>query len=142
MQPVKAYLRKIREEQRELRTLERMLREARLQIFPPGIRYDLPKVQTSPKDSMASAAEICVLEKEIEIQVRALDARKAEAAAMIAVVDDSLCRQVLELYYLTLRKNGRLMRWCDVADEMGYSEDWVKHTHGKALNELKKSKKI
>ena len=29
-----------------------------------------------------------------------------------------------------------MMSWFDVAEKMGYSEDWVKHVHGYALKEL------
>lgn len=137
MSLIKMYLRNIRDEQQELRALRRMLHEKRLDLIPPGINYDRIRVQTTPSDRTTDRmVEAVELEKAIEEHIRALDDRKAEASRIIAMVDDPMCRVVLELYYLALRENGKPVRWGDVAEIMGYSEDWVKHMHGVALAKL------
>ncbi len=134
----KEYLRNIRNEQRELQRLDK--KQKNLNIYsalPSGIRYDKDRVQTSPKDPMDSILEdLSRIQDEISRHARKLNKNKQRAMRLIRKLDKSTYRQVLTLYYLTLKDDKKLMSWLDVAEEMGYSEDWIKHQHGYALKEF------
>lgn len=137
----KEYLRNIRDEQRELQRLSNKMESILLNnALPSGIRYDKIKVQTSPEDPMDIFVRVSGLQEEIDRHVKKLKRNKQRAMRLIHKMDrtpdSSKCRQVLTLYYLTLKDDKRLMSWLDVAEEMGYSEDWIKHLHGKALLEF------
>ena len=136
----KTYLRSIRSEQREIRTLSEMRENIYWSLFPPAVRYDKDKVQTTPDDMVSKRmSRVCELDREIEKRIAELDAHRAEAFRMIQKIDGDNERAVLLLYYFHTRKNGRAYTWGDVAKAMKYSEDGVKKIHGKALiqfNEL------
>ena len=134
---IKQYLRAIRSEQKELRILKEKRESVYYSLLPSAIRYDRDNVQQSPSDVMPDKIiRIVELTGEIDSHIKILERNKVQALRLIRQIDDSLCRQVIFLYYLTLKEDGKLMSWLDVAELMGYSEDWVKHTHGKALKEL------
>lgn len=134
---IKQYLRSIRNEQKELWILKEKKDAIYYSLLPSGIRYDRDNVQKSPSDVMPDKIiRITELTGEIDKRIRTLERNKVEAMRLIYSLDDTRCRQILILYYLTQKERGRLMNWLDVAEMIGYSEDWVKHMHGKALLEL------
>lgn len=133
----KRFLRKIREEQGEIRILEGKREEIRLSLLPPGIRYDRERVQASPMDALPErVARMCEIDEEIASHLRELNRRRARAMGMIRRIEKSTYRLVLETYYLALKEDGRAMRWEDVARVTGYSEQAVKWTHGRALEKF------
>ena len=137
----KEYLRNIRDEQRELQRLNKKMDSMLLNsALPSGIRYDKIKVQTSPKDPMEIFVRLSGLHEEIDRHIKKLKRNKQRAMRLIRKMDwspnSSKYRQVLTLYYLTLGDDKKPLSWLDVAEEMGYSEDWIKHLHGEALLEF------
>lgn len=136
----KSFLREIRAERREIRILADKIREKEFELLPGGIRYDLPKVQTSPvQDSMTGkVADISRYEKALRKHMRILEQRQAKAVDMIRRIPSSEQRQVMEAYYLS-KDNPT---WDDVADKLAYSRQHILRLHGDALQwlniELKK----
>ncbi len=136
----KSFLREIRAERREIRILAEKIREKEFELLPGGIRYDLPKVQTSPvQDSMTEkVADISRYEKALRKHVRHLEQRQAQAVDMIRRIPSSEQRQVMEAYYLS-KDNPT---WDQVADIMSYSKMQVTRYHGNALQWLNINVKI
>jgi hypothetical protein len=138
MATAKEYLRQIREEQVEARALMQKREETRLSLYPKAITYTGDKVQTSPGDILSERmAKLCEMDNALEAQLKKLDRRRAEAARIAYKIDDSKCRQLITLYYLSTKTTGELLRWKDVADIMGYHEKHVvQYLHPKALREF------
>ena len=136
----KSFLREIRTERREIRILADKIREKEFELLPGGIRYDLPKVQTSPaQDSMTEkVADISKYEKALRKHVRILEKRQAQAVDMIRRIPSSEQRQVMETYYLS-KDNPT---WDQVADMLAFSERQVLRYHGNALVWLNNNVKI
>lgn len=136
----KKYLKQIRSEQIEIRALLEQREVTRLSLYPKAITYDGSKVQASSRDILSERmAKICALDDAIVLHVKQLDERKAQAMQITAKIEDPVCRTLIELYYLSIRSDGRLMRWADVADMMGYDEKHViKRIHPRALREFSK----
>lgn len=133
----KQYLRSIRSEQREIRVLMELRESTYLSLLPPAIRYDKDRIQTSPMDAMPEKmSRVCELDTEIEQRLAELDAHRAEAFRLIQRLESEVGRSVLLLYYLRARKDGRAFTWSDVAKELQYSEDRIKHIHGKMLQQM------
>lgn len=129
----KSFLREIRAERREIRILSDKIREKEYDLLPGAIRYDIPKVQTSPKDDMADKiSDISRYEKALRKHVRALEQRQTRAVDMIRRIPSSEQRQVMESYYLS-QDNPT---WDDVAERVAYSRQQVLRQHGNALQWL------
>ena len=134
----KQYLRNIRYEQKELLTLQELKEEAYYNTLPSGIRYDKDNIQVSPSDVMLDKViKVCELTKTIDKHIKKINKHRSDAMRIISRISKPEYRQVLTLYYLKL-KDGQLMSWLDIAEEMGYSEDWIYHQHGYALQEFSK----
>ena len=134
---VKKYLRSIRDEQRELWILQEKRDELYFSLLPNGIRYDKDNIQVTSENAFPDKIiKMAELSNKIDRKIEELTKRKTEAVDMIGRLDNSNYRQVLMLYYIPTGKYYKMMSWLDVAEEMGYSEDWVKHVHGYALKEL------
>ena len=126
----KSFLREIRAERREIRILAEKIREKEYELLPGAIRYDIPRVQTSPKDDMADkVSDISRYEKALRKHIRMLEQRQTKAVDMIRRIPSSDQRQVMESYYLS-QDNPT---WDDVADRLIYSRRSVLDLHGKAL---------
>lgn len=133
---VKEYLRSIRDEQRELWILQDKRNEIYFNLLPSGIRYDKDHIQISSENAFPDKViKMAELSNKIDKKIEHLTRRKADALDMIGRLDNTNYRQVLILYYIPT-DDRKMMSWLDVAEEMGYSEDWVKHIHGYALKEL------
>ena len=144
MASAKEYLKQIREEQVEIRALINRREEIRLSLYPKAITYDGIKVQTSPTDILSErTAKICELDDAITEQIERLDKRKAQAMKTNAQLEDSRCRQLISLYYLSTRADGKPLKWSEVANVMGYSEKHViREIHPRALREFAKQMEV
>ena len=104
----------------EIRT-KRKLRERLLDtLLPSGLRYDLDKVQTSPRDQLAEAyANIEQEVNELDAQIVALYRERARALAVIRKALKKLKniheRRALTLYYIGHCSIN------EIADVMDYS---------------------
>lgn len=133
----KKYLKLIRSEQKELRILKEKKDTIYYSLLPSSIRYDKDNIQVTPENVLSEKViKMVDLTREIDEHIKYLEKHKADALRIIRKITDTNQRQVLILYYLTLDIRGNLMKWFDVAEIMGYSEDWIKHKHGDALKEF------
>lgn len=134
---VKKYLRSIRDEQRELWILQEKRDELYFSLLPSGIRYDKDNIQVTSENAFPDKViKMAELSNKIDKRIEELTIRKTDAMDMIGRLNNSNYRQVLMLYYIPDDRNKKMMSWLDVAEKLGYSEDWVWHMHGYALKEL------
>ena len=139
-QTAKAFLKKIRQEQREIRLLMEHRAALRFSLYGGAIRYDNDKVQISADDVFSKRlAKVCDMEDVIVEHVAELDKCKTKAMRIIMKMEDPAQRAVLETYYLSVKPNGRLYGWADVARQVGYTEKYVlRKIHPEALREYDK----
>lgn len=121
---VKQFLYSVRDEQKEIEELNNRICELRMSFLPGAIRYDKDRVQTSPTDSVTERmTELGDYEKTLSDKVRELTEKRNRAQKLIDSLDDSIERQVLGMYFLSI---GR-PRMTDVASWMHFS---VSSTYG------------
>ena len=133
------FLKNIRKERHELRSLKGSIEEYRLLLMPSGIRYDKDKVQAPASDRTAQAvAEMMEIEAQHDELASRIRTDIILAEKLVAQVQSPECRELLRLRYLS--GGYRLLTWSAVAGRMGYSEDYVKgKLHGKAVGEAREA---
>ena len=98
-----------------------------------AIRYDVDKVQTSPKDAVAEV--MCDLEallkKQTKLQI-AMTRALADVADLIDNVEDK--KQALVMHY----RYTACLQWRAIANKTGYSERHVYRMHDMAIDEIYK----
>lgn len=137
---VKGYLQSIRSERMEINYLQDKIDELRTSLLPSGIRYDKINVQTSPEsEPMLDVLErINECEKKIRQHLQTLLDDYQNAIDLIMQLEKSEHRQVLHLYYL----NENRLKWPDVAETMGYSEQRIYQLHNEAIDILERLNKV
>lgn len=115
----------------DIRAKRRIRAEKLSGMVPGAIRYDVPRVQTSPADRMSqAAAEVDALEREIaELRERLRGQRRAVVYAA-AKLESPEAAEVLVRRYI----DG--LRWKDVARAMHKSQSAVFRMHRQAAEEL------
>lgn len=138
MTDILKFLKQIRTKRRELGILENTMEELRFMLMPPGIRYDLDKVQTSPEDRLSqSVADLVAVERRQKRQIERLMSDIAKAEKLIEVMPTPEYRELIRLRYIS--GGLKLMTWEQVAEQMGYSSDHVRgKLHGKAIAEARR----
>ena len=123
----KKLLKKCRHEKREILILTQKRDMIRMSLLPSSINIKPIDVQTSPDpdpmgDKLAVVEE---LDREIKRQLAKMLEHDLEAHKLVGKLEDSIQRQVIELYYLSFRVdshgNKDLYIWEEVADELGYN---------------------
>lgn len=133
---IKNIFRQVRKTQLEVIHISKMIEREEACLLPRAIRYDGDKVQTSPDDILARwAAEIADMQEQLGKSIVVLKRNMAYAESLITRLEDSDEREVMRYYYLDTDK-GRLYKWTDVADKMGYNERQIYRIHGDALVHL------
>ena len=128
----KEYLKSYRKIGRELRSLSEEINQLRLSQIMPGIVSDgLPK-SSGGSDLSGYAARLDELEREFQAKVSALQRRRAEIEASIALMEDATERAVLRYYYLC----G--MAWEQVAEELHYTERHIYSIQNLAVKHFEK----
>ena len=124
----KQYLRQVRKAQLQIQRLTEEIEERRTAITSTAAPILGDRVQTSPSDHFAAAMA----------QLMDLDMRRAEEMLDYLILKDKISAQVRsiepELYQMVLYKryiNAMSLR--KIAEEEGYSYDWICHVHGDAL---------
>lgn len=124
----KQYLRQVRKAQLQIQRLTEEIEERRTAITSTAAPILGDRVQTSPSDHFAAAMA----------QLMDLDMRRAEEMLDYLILKDKISEQVRsiepELYQTVLYKryiNAMSLR--KIAEEEGYSYDWICHVHGDAL---------
>lgn len=139
-QTAKMFLKRIRQEQKEIRLLMEHRAAMRFSLYGGAIRYDSDKVQISADDAFSRRlAEICDMDDVIVAHVAELDKCIAKAMSIVRCIDDPSERMILETYYLSVKRTGELYKWHDVARIVGYSEKYVlRKLHPAALRDFEK----
>lgn len=132
---IKTALRQLRSEKKEIQELK-LLRESKVSMLTSGaMRYDKPKVKTSPEDMMLKlGSEIADLDREIEKHIRSLISKEKDCIAVINLIEKSDYRRLLYMRYI----EDRPMTWEAISAELGYSESDIKRKHGQALDEARR----
>lgn len=124
----KQYLRQVRKAQLQIQRLTEEIEERRTAITSTAAPILGDRVQTSPSDHFAAAMA----------QLMDLDMRRAEEMLDYLILKDRISEQIRsiepELYQTVLYKryiNAMSLR--KIAEEEGYSYDWICHVHGDAL---------
>lgn len=131
---IKTFLYQIKDERKEIQELTNRIIELESSLYPSGIRYDTDKVKTSPSDHMMeTVAKVSEVEEKIKARKERLLTRQAKAESIIATLEDTRERQVLDLYFLS--ENARITLG-EVADLIGYSQRETVRIYVSALDKL------
>lgn len=130
---VKQFLYSVRDEQKEIEELTDRIYEMRMSLLPSGIRYDTDKVQTSPEDKLSEfEAKIADYSMLLGQKKEALIQRRQQAQGMIDLLEDSRERQVLDIYFLSVKR----LSMEDVSAMIGYSRKQTFRIYKSALQNL------
>jgi DNA-directed RNA polymerase specialized sigma subunit len=130
---VKQFLYSVRDEQKEIEELTDRIYEMRMSLLPAGIRYDTDKVQTSPEDKLSECeAKIADYSMLLGQKKEALIQRRHRAQEMIDLLEDSRERQVLDIYFLSVKR----LSMEDVSALIGYSRKQTFRIYKSALQNL------
>ena len=130
---VKQFLYSVRDEQKEIEELTDRIYEMRMSLLPSGIRYDTDKVQTSPEDKLSECeAKIADYSTMLGQKKEALIQRRHRAQEMIDLLEDSRERQVLDIYFLSVKR----LSMEDVSALIGYSRKQTYRIYKSALQNL------
>lgn len=134
---VKKYFRTIRFEQLEIIRMLEMIERKETGLLPRAIVYNKDKVQTSPEDFLAkNEAEIVDLTKLMQEKAAELRKKKMEAEKIVESLECPGERDVMRMYYLSLKKDYRLHRWEEVAAKLGYTMRHTLRLHSDALEKI------
>lgn len=91
---------------------------------------------THERDGNSMERSLCAAvdyQTEADKAAQALSEPYLKASRLIYLVKDDKLREVLNRYYLYGQS------WEKIAEDLGYSERWVKKLHGKALQKISKN---
>ena len=132
---VKQYLYSVRDEQKEIEELNERIYEMRLSLLPGAMRYDVDRVQVSPTDTTTDRmAEIAEYMGELKRKQSALTDKRLKAQRLINHLTDSRERQVLDIYFLSVKRPGMK----DVAVMLNYSQRQAYRFYVSALEHLER----
>lgn len=133
---IKEFLYQIRHERREIAELSDRIDSMYGSLLPAGIRYDKEKIQASPSMDPMSEAMVTILEYCDDLAKRRAklytDIRYAEA--LIACLEDSRERQVIDLYFMGAKE----YRMEDVAVQISYSVQRCWQLYESALEHMER----
>ena len=133
---VKEFFRQIRKEQSEITHLSEMIERERASLLPQAIQYDKEHIQVSPENLFEnSMVKLTDMDTRLRESIKALKYRKAQAEEMLFLLDNSDEREVMRWYYMDT-KEGKLLKWDDVAKEMSYDTRHILRIHGSAIVNL------
>lgn len=101
-----------------------------------SVDYGNEKVQTSSGNATERKfARYSELSQELDKKMAELERIKAEIRTSIDAVDDHLLHALLYARYINMKT------WEQIAEDLGYSERWVRTgLHSRALQEMKSKK--
>ena len=115
----------------KIRRKRRQRAEKLAGMLPGAIRYDLPRVQSSPSDRMSqSAAEVDELDREIE-ELKALKRQQRQAIIdVVESLENKDAGRCIILHYV----DG--LKWADVARAVHRSESTVFRWQREAVQDI------
>ena len=130
----KKYLMRYKWGKKKIEEIGQEIVQLRLSALPRAITYDgMPKGPAPTSDMLSGyAAELDRLIADLEASGEKLYAELSEMIRAIEAVEDPRCSILLRYRYIQLKN------WMYIAEQMGYSEVYVKgELHGMALNLFK-----
>lgn len=137
---VKAFLRKLRTEYTELELL--LLKKNNI-ILIHALRFDKDKIQTNGVFSLEEQAiKNNGLLIAIDKRLKAFQDNQLKAYNMIEQLENDLQRTTLIMYYLSRKQSefnelSRPYSLEEVAQELNFTEGYIRHVHGDALKILR-----
>lgn len=129
------FLYNVRNEWKESAILKERVNALTASLLPAGIRYDKDKVQTTPSDQISKKmAALADYERDLEERQIAFMDHHRRAQCMIAELEDTRERQVLELYFLSVPPLTMSM----TAECVGYSRDYTYKLFARGLAKMTK----
>ena len=124
-------LKRPQEIQYEIRGKMAMREEYESMLYPSGIRYDLEKVQTSPRDRMPEiVAKLDLIDRFLaQLSKEYVDASD-EAEKLISMLTEPSARMIFTRYYL----GGEKIR--ELAADQNYSRNGVYAIIRRGINEI------
>ena len=136
---VKEYLQQIFKLERHINQRQSQLEELiEYSGYIKSIDYANDRVQSSKSsdaDFVSTIHKITDLQAEINAKIDALVDIKNTIIQQIQTLDNTIYADILYKRYVECKKLEQ------IAVEMNYSYDWVRHKHGKALKYFEKQKK-
>lgn len=131
----KEYLLRYRDAYREAQAIEQKMTQLRLKYaLPSAIQYsDMPKAHNTEHDLSDYMARMDELTDHLVSQYCKCIGIEGDILERIERVEKVEERQVLRYRYTHISETGRLMKWEEVAERMGYARETVTRTHGRAL---------
>lgn len=128
----------IRATQRAILIMAERSAYLRATLYGRAIRYDTDKVQSSPADTMSDRlADVCDHDARIRKRQRKLDKQKTDVRRYLYRMPNTDYARALDLFYLSLSDDGKLLTWADVARVLGKDESYIrKVTHYRAIDQF------
>lgn len=126
------YLKRFGKIKKRIKVLTFNISELKLNMLPPGIRYDVDRVQTSPSDRMIKyAEELDELERKLNVEIHRCNVVLEEIERAIRSVDDDELAAVLEAKYIF----GKTYE--QIGKQINCSRVTVKRMHRLAIKKIK-----
>lgn len=126
------YLKRFEKIKKRIKVLTFNISELKLNMLPPGIRYDVDRVQTTPSDRMIRyAEELDELERKLNVEIHRCNVVLEEIERAIRSVDDDELAAVLEAKYIF----GKSYR--QISKQINCSVETVKRKHKAAIKKIK-----
>ena len=113
-------------------------------LLPRAIQLTADRIKVHPENYFAEAmAQAADLDADIAEKLKPMLARQQEAMLLLNTVRESKHRNILRLYYLTMKEEMRgshhvmrLHTWDDVAEALYYESSYARKLCGDAFAEL------
>ena len=136
-QSKKDYLSRYRWDLKRLDEIDKEITRCRLDALPGAITYDaMPHGSGGTSDLSDYAAKLDGLIMLYRGLKQRILNELQEILEAIEAIEEPKYKVLLHERYINLR-DGKFRDWLDIGDTMGFSEDYVKHLHGSALEALK-----
>jgi len=131
----KEYLLQYRDAYREAQELELRITQLRLKYgYPSAIQYDdMPHAHNSNRDLSDYMAKLDELTGYLVDKYCKCMGIEGDILKRIDRMEHAEERQVLRYRYTVIDDKGKLMKWEDVGERVGYVRETVTRIHGKAL---------
>ena len=131
----KEYLLRYRDAYREAQAIEQKMTQLRLKYaLPSAIQYsDMPKAHNTEHDLSDYMARMDELTDHLVSQYCKCMGIEGDILQRIERIEKVEERQVLRYRYTHISETGRLMKWEEVAERMGYTRRAVTNIHGRSL---------
>lgn len=102
-----------------------------------AIRYDKERVDTSPQNVQdEKIIRLIELQDEYNAQIQAYHEASMARVKQISQLSRPEYVKILALRFVDLHPTGRIHSLAWIADELGYSEDRIRHMYSEALDEF------